>query len=74
MAVRILDNLEKLGVDMSFCVGQAYDGASNMSGRSNGCAAIISDKYPLAVYTHCKSHLLNLALVKACSSLTDISE
>ncbi len=47
--------------------GQAYDGASNMSGLYKGCAAIIQRKYPLATYSHCCSHVLNLAVVKACS-------
>ena len=43
--------------------GQAYDGASNMSGKRNGTAARISSSYPLALYTHCVSHSLNLAVV-----------
>ena len=43
--------------------GQAYDGASNMSGKINGTAARISSLYPLALYTHCVSHSLNLAVV-----------
>ena len=43
--------------------GQAYDGASSMSGKYKGCAS----KYPKAKYTHCCSHVLNLAVVKACS-------
>ena len=43
--------------------GQAYDGASNMSGRTNGAAARISSQFPLAIYTHCASHCLNLAVV-----------
>lgn len=42
---------------------QAYDGASNMSGKTNGAAARISSQYPLALYTHCPSHCLNLAVV-----------
>lgn len=47
--------------------GQAYDGASSMSGKYKGCAAILERKYPKAKYTHCCSHVLNLAVVKACS-------
>ena len=47
--------------------GQAYDGAGSMSGRYKGCAAVIQQKYPLAIYSHCCSHVLNLAVVKACS-------
>ena len=43
--------------------GQAYDGASNMSGKTNGAAARISSQYLLALYTHCTSHCLNLAVM-----------
>ena len=50
-------------LDPSKMRGQAYDGASNMSGKTNGTAARISSVYPLALYTHCASHSLNLAVV-----------
>ena len=43
--------------------GQAYDGASNMSGKIRGAAARIQFQYPLAFHTHCASHCLNLAVV-----------
>ena len=43
--------------------GQAYDGASKMSGKRSGTAARISSCYPLALYTHCAFHSLNLAVV-----------
>jgi len=43
--------------------GQAYDGASKISGRYKGCAAIIQKKYPHAIYSHCCSHALNLVIV-----------
>lgn len=49
--------------DPSKMRGQAYDGASNMSGKTRGAAARICSKYPLALYTHCASHCLNLAVV-----------
>ena len=47
--------------------GQGYDGAANMSGKHKGAKAIIQQKYPLAVYFHCKDHSLNLALVHSSS-------
>ena len=50
-------------LDPSKMRGQAYDGASNMSGKRSGTAARISSRYPLALYTHCASHSLNLAVV-----------
>ena len=37
-----------------------------MSGKYKGCAAIIQKKFPLATYSHCCSHVLNLAVVSAC--------
>ena len=46
--------------------GQCYDGASNMSGSRSGCQAIIQEQAPKAVYVHCNSHKLNLAIVSAC--------
>ena len=42
------------------------DGAGNMSGPSNGAAAIVKRQYPKAVYTHCMVHRLNLSVVSAC--------
>ena len=52
-------------LDPSKLRGQAYDGASNMSGKTNGAAARITAQYPLALYTHCASHCLNLAVVSS---------
>ncbi|CAH1724767.1 unnamed protein product [Aphis gossypii] len=46
--------------------GQGYDGGSNMSGRNNGVQALILKDQPLAVYTHCFNHKLNLCISKAC--------
>ena len=42
-------------LDPSKLRGQAYDGASNMSGKTKGAAARIQSQYPLALYTHCAS-------------------
>ena len=39
--------------------GQGCDGASAMSRQFNGVQACIREKNPLAVYTHCASHVLN---------------
>ena len=50
-------------LDPSKMHGQAYDGASNMSGMANGAAVRISSQYPIALCTHCTSHCLNLAAV-----------
>ena len=45
--------------------GQAYDGAGNMSGKTNGAATRISAWFTLALYIHSSSHCLNLAVVSS---------
>ncbi|GBN46247.1 repressor of the inhibitor of the protein kinase [Araneus ventricosus] len=40
--------------------GQGYDGAATMRGQFKGVQASIKEKLPLALYTHCSSHSLNL--------------
>lgn len=62
----IASTLQKSGLSLSNLRGQGYDGASNMSGNFKGSQAYISELQPIAVYVHCYSHCLNLALVKAC--------
>ena len=39
-------------VNLSKMRGQAYDGAGNMAGKTNGAAALISAEYPSALYLH----------------------
>ena len=36
-----------------------------MAGVVNGTASIITAQYPLALYMHCASHCLSLAVVKS---------
>ncbi|CAH1176652.1 unnamed protein product [Phaedon cochleariae] len=43
-------------------VGQGYDGAAVMEGSFKGVQALIRKQYPEALYVHCCSHSLNLAL------------
>lgn len=38
-----------------------------MSGKQNGVQSLILNEQPLAFYTHCFSHSLNLCLSKACN-------
>ncbi|XP_008180518.1 52 kDa repressor of the inhibitor of the protein kinase-like [Acyrthosiphon pisum] len=53
-------------INLNYLRGQAYDGASAMQGLFNGVQAIIKQSYPLALYIHCCSHSLNLAISDAC--------
>lgn len=62
VAKALLDCLTKHNIDIEDCRAQTYDGAANMSGKNNGCQALIKERQPLAVYNHCSSHRLNLAL------------
>lgn len=59
---KITNGLQSFGLELSNLRGQAYDGAGNMAGSVNGTAALISAQYPLALYIHCASHCLNLAV------------
>lgn len=65
LADKILGCLIKYTLDPINLRGQAYDGAGNMAGTVNGTAALITAQYPLALYLHCTSHCLNLAVVKS---------
>ena len=67
LATALLSWLESHNVDVSLSRGQGYDGASNMSSNIAGVQARIRSVSPMAFYTHCQSHQLNLCVVKACS-------
>ena len=66
-ATCVLDSLNQLGLDVKNVRGQGYDGASNMSSERIGLQAMIKQHSPLAVYTHCAGHCLNLAISHSCS-------
>ncbi|XP_078679498.1 52 kDa repressor of the inhibitor of the protein kinase-like [Branchiostoma floridae x Branchiostoma belcheri] len=63
----IVGELRKVSLDPANCRAQCFDGAGNMAGVRNGCAANFKrTAAPRAPYFHCASHDLNLALCKAC--------
>ena len=37
-----------------------------MAGAKSGCRTIIQEQAPMAMYTHCAAHHLNLLIVAAC--------
>ena len=49
-----------LGLDLSDCYGQAYNNASNMSGKYNGLQAHLKRQNPLIHYIPCAARSLNL--------------
>ena len=65
IANKILNFVRNLGLDMTYMVGQGYDGASSMSGKFAGTQAIIRQQFPNAIYVHCASHALNLVISKS---------
>ena len=66
LANKIMDSLTKAGLDIKLCRFQTMDGAGNMAGKKSGCSTRITKENPKALYIHCASHELNLALCKSC--------
>lgn len=54
-------------------VGQAYDGASVMSGVHAGVQARIKDVAQHAFYIHCSAHCLNLVLVDTVKAIPEVN-
>ena len=64
----IRDVLLRLNIDISYCRGQVYDGAANMTGIHKGVKAEIQKIVPEAVFVYCKNHGVNLDLQHAIES------
>ena len=56
------DVLVRCCLPITDCVGQAYDGASNMSGVRNGVQALMKKESDVCLYVHCFAHSLNLCV------------
>ncbi|XP_065654750.1 zinc finger MYM-type protein 1-like [Hydra vulgaris] len=56
----ILDLPERYDIDITNCRGQAYDNASNMSGKYSGLQTRLKERSELAFYIPCAGHSLNL--------------
>lgn len=67
IASSILTALQSVGLDCSYLRGQGYDGSGSMAGRVQGASHRITQQHPLAVQTHCFSHVLNLAIANTCT-------
>ena len=70
----ILGCLVRLNLNIHLVRGQGYDRAAVMSGVQNGVASKISAIEPRAVYIHCASHRLNLALQDSAQRVTIIRD
>lgn len=66
LAKTIKNVCSQLNLDLCNLRGQGYDGARAMSGKFQGCAAIIAAEHPQALYVHCASHAFNSAVGDAC--------
>ena len=70
-----LDILEKNNIDTSRLLSQCYDGASVMSGKKGGVAALIQISLNRIVpYLHCYNHRLHLIVVKMVSEITVVKQ
>ena len=73
----IVTLLEKSFLNVDNIRGQSYDGAAAMAGSKSGAQAFIKQKTPLALFTHCNSHVLNLSIagsstVQAIRNMIDV--
>jgi len=66
----LAETLQAMGLDLSKCVSQCYDGASVMSGALHGVQARFRERCNSpCLYVHCHAHRLNLVLVNSCNNL-----
>lgn len=71
------DVLTRCSLPVSSCVGQAFDSASNMSGKRSGVQALRKKENPKGLYVHCFAHSLNLAVqgvTCSCDALRDMMD
>lgn len=72
VANKLLSTLREWGLQTENMVGQGYDGAAVMSSDQNGVQAKIRQHCKNAVYVHCRSHVLALALAAGCRNIPPI--
>lgn len=68
----LIDQMRKYCLDPTQLTAASFDGASNFSGAKGGVQALLKQHSPAMVYVHCRSHALQLYLVKACQSIPNI--
>lgn len=61
----VTDVLSKFTLNLFYCRGQCYDGATNVSGHLSGLQKRINEIEPRALYVHCTAHTLNLIVQNA---------
>ena len=63
-----LEILENNEINLADCRSQAFDGAKVMRSEISVAATLIKKQQPLAEYTHCRSHGINLAISFTCKN------
>ncbi len=58
----VKDCLLRCSLPITNCIGQAYDGTSNMSGVRSGVQALMKKETDSCLYVHCFAHSLNLCI------------
>ncbi|KAL4126320.1 hypothetical protein QTP88_010542 [Uroleucon formosanum] len=66
----LLNKLNRIGIDLKDCRGQAYDNGANMKGQYKGVQSRIIAKNPRAYFSPCACHNLNLLLGDIAKSST----
>ena len=66
VAEKVIEFLNSVGLPLGNIRGQGYDGACSMSSENVGLQARIKDISPLATYSHCSIHQLNLVISHSC--------
>ena len=69
IADAIVKSLHDMGFDIENLRGQGYDGASAMSSSIQCVNGRIREIAPLGLYSHCKSHVLNLSIASSCKQM-----
>jgi len=60
-----IHGVESVGLNPHHIVAVAFDGAANISGTKGRVQALLKEHSANLIYVHCRSHLLQLALIRA---------
>ncbi|XP_050065875.1 uncharacterized protein LOC126554927 [Aphis gossypii] len=73
MAQLLKEELISVGLDLTKCIGNSTDGASNMRGVYNGFTSHLSQLSPEQVHVWCHSHVLNLVICDATKNSVQVA-
>ena len=70
----ILEEVEgHMKLSLQNCLSSTFDGAATMSGHITGVQTQLRNHNPSMLYAHCSNHILNLCLVHAVKSVSNVS-